>query len=48
MLELLRRAGLPRLSLRAAFSKWADISHDLAEPSRQRVKQRARLLSLLG
>jgi hypothetical protein len=45
MLELLRRAVVPRLSLQKAISQWADVSYQLAEPSRERVRQRARLIA---
>lgn len=48
MLELLCRANLPRLSLRDAFLQWKDISHKLAKPSRQRVRQRAQFHYPLG
>lgn len=44
MLELLRRAVVPELSLRTAINQWEDVSYQLAEPSRKRVRQRERIV----
>lgn len=48
MLELLRRAVVPCLSMRKVMAQWADISYQLAEPSRKRVRQLAQLVTLLS
>jgi hypothetical protein len=39
MLELLKRAVLPRLSLRNAIEHWHVIARELAEPPRKRIPQ---------
>ncbi len=43
MLELLRRAVVPELSLRTAIKQWEDVSYQLAEPSRARIRQCVKL-----
>jgi len=48
MLELLRRAVMPRLSLQKAISQWKDISYQLAEAPRKRRRQCAGLEFLLS
>lgn len=48
MLELLSRAILPVLSLSDAINDWSRIAHQLAEPPRQRVRQTARVYSILS
>lgn len=48
MLELLRRAVVPCLSLQKAMGQWADISYQLAEPSRKRIRQLVQLATLLS
>lgn len=48
MLELLRRAVMPRLSLQKAIHQWKDISHQLAEAPRKRGRQCAGLEILLS
>ena len=47
MLALLRRAVVPCLSLQKAMGQWADISYQLAEPARKRIRQLTRLATLL-
>lgn len=48
MLELLRRAVVPCLSLQTAMGQWADVSVQLAEPRRKRIRQLDRLAVLLS
>jgi hypothetical protein len=48
MLVLLSRAISPALSLIDAVKQWAEISFQLAESPRQRVRQRTKLDDILG
>ena len=48
MLALLRRAVVPCLSLQKAMGQWANISYQLAEPARKRIRQLTRLAALLS
>jgi hypothetical protein len=47
MLELLKRAVLPKLSLRHAIERWHVIACELAEPPRKRIPQIARIKGIL-
>jgi hypothetical protein len=48
MLELLSRATLPMLSLRDAQRNWPSVAYQLAEATRKRISQNARLLTILS
>jgi hypothetical protein len=47
MLELLKRAVLPKLSLCNAIERWHVIACKLAEPPRKRIPQTARIKDIL-
>jgi hypothetical protein len=47
MLELLKRAVLPKLSLCNAIEHWRMIARELAEPPRKRIPQIARIMDIL-
>lgn len=48
MLELLKRAVLPVLSLVNAIKQWKEIRHRLADTPRKRVSQHEKTAFLVG